>query len=136
MNTIHLDKDIKYQGFTVKEAGGLKAKNKSTIGKKLLVCKIKEDVIPFYDGNKDYVLKRPKSAMIFKSKDNRSVPRPPSEYKSVEKSKKNIYTFKFSYPKSVTTYQDVPVSDEDIRKVQEMTTAENRRKSNNGVIQE
>lgn len=111
MNTIHLDRDIKYQGFTVNEAGNLKVRNKSAIGKKLLVSKIKADVIPFYDGNKDYILKRPKSAMILKCKDSRSVPRPPSEYKSVEKSKKNIYSFKFSYPKSVTTYQDVPVSD-------------------------
>lgn len=128
MNTICLDKDIKYQGFVLKDPLSLKSKNKSVIGKKLLVGKKQEDVVPFYDGNKDFVLKRPKSAMILKNKNSYSIPRPPLEYKSVDKWKKNVYSFKFSYPKSVTTYQDMPVSDEEILKMQEVTTAENRRK--------
>ena len=132
MNTICLDKDIKYQGFTVKEVVGRDArvKSKSTVGKKLLVVKRKDEGgSMFYGATKDCLLKRPKSAIILKSRESFKGERYPSEGKSVEKPKRNVYSFKFSYPKSVATYQELPVSDAEIKKVEEATTAENRRKS-------
>lgn len=106
MNTILVDRDIKYYGFEKRSPSNVKTRSHTSIPKKLLTKPRQTLTAPSYHPNKDFVMKRPSSAIISKEHPVNKTIIKPQRLLNGELPKKRVYSFKFSYPKSTNSYRE------------------------------